>query len=560
VLESLEVGSIIDGRYRLERRLGTGGFGTVWLASDADGTSVAVKVLHTAVSRHRRAADRFEREAKLLMELDHPNIARARAWGKDGDLAFVVLELLVGVTLDREIVERTRRGNRFSLDEIRGLLAGICAAIDHAHSSGVVHRDLKPKNAMIVRSEGRTQVKVLDFGVAKFMADSNDEETTMGRLLGSRFYMSPEQALGEAIDHRADVFALGTILFELLTLSRAWLRDEDDKPVSLLELRRVRAINTHLDVLLRITEGTRPIPSRLRPDLPPAVDAVVERALAIAPSDRFSSAGGLFEAFEDAVTRVEGEPTKASELILITDPGQSDGTIYLDDEFEEAHDTDPNPSPDPDPSPRPRPDPKPLAPLEARPREGERTALRVGRSPRRPTSRRRTPQRRPKPRPAIYALLLASCAVLAAALVLERTLPSASEAPSEIVAPAPPPSPAVLARSATSAEEVKPGRRMVEPPPVRKTSARASAVRLEMKSAPEPSNPYAALDELAARLRRDPSDLRTMDTLRARIIEAADHLPPGDLKVSLKRRATAGALVGDISALERCIDQLKRGR
>ena len=213
--------------YEITSHLGTGGMGEVYQASDSKlGRNVAIKLLPEAFTHDPDRAARFEREARVLASLNHPNIAAIYGVEESGGRKFLVMELVGGETL----AERIRR-SPIPVEEALGIAVQITEALEAAHEKGVVHRDLKPANIKIT-SEGK--VKVLDFGLAKaFAADmdnsnlSNSPTLTMaatnaGIIIGTAAYMSPEQARGKTVDTRADVWAFGAVLYEMLTGKQAF--------------------------------------------------------------------------------------------------------------------------------------------------------------------------------------------------------------------------------------------------------------------------------------------------------------------------------------------------
>ncbi len=291
-------GALIGGRYTLVRRLGAGGFGAVWLATDAHARGidrpVAVKLLHPELHALRgRDFARFRREAEILGQLDHPSIARAIAYDLEGEHAYIVMEHVDGLPLDKVLVSAAKRGGAVAPADAARIFDEMCSAVAYAHDLGIVHRDLKPKNVMVVRRAERVFVKVLDFGIARVAGEAGDGGTTIGRVIGSYFYMAPEQVRGERPDARADVFALGAMLFELVTGHRAWALARDGQPLPAHEPVGKAPPNTLADITTRLLTGPRPVPSDVVEGLPLGLDAVVARALAIEPSDRFISVTAL---------------------------------------------------------------------------------------------------------------------------------------------------------------------------------------------------------------------------------------------------------------------------
>ena len=294
---------VIDDRFELQRKLGTGGFGDVWLALDRLGNNkpIALKLLHPHLIVEDGIRRRFTQEAELLTKLDHPSIAGAFAWSVDGEVPYLAMEFVDGRPLDEEIRDLLKASRHFDLKEVERIMGELGAAIDYAHSMRVVHRDLKPKNIMIVRRTGSLYVKVLDFGVAKVLDAEQGQETTAGRAIGSLLYMSAEQVKGLTVDHRSDVFALGVILFELLTLMHPWIRKNGQPaPCAAVAGSRTKE-NNIVTITMRIAMDPRPSLAQIRPELPPALTPVLEQALSIEPDDRFDSAKALIDAFVAAL-------------------------------------------------------------------------------------------------------------------------------------------------------------------------------------------------------------------------------------------------------------------
>ena len=224
------VGSVVDGRYRIERVLGTGGMGAVYEAEHVEiGKKVALKVLHPQFSRQADLVARFRREARAASKVGHPNIVDVTDSGTtpDGDVYFV-MERLDGLDLG----EVLRHERRVAPDRVVAIGTQVCRALSAAHAAGIIHRDLKPENIFLVSREGVPDfVKVLDFGIAKQdMGNQNSPRrlTTPGIAMGTPEYMAPEQAAGKAIDGRVDIYSVGAILYEMLTGGSAASRRQRD--------------------------------------------------------------------------------------------------------------------------------------------------------------------------------------------------------------------------------------------------------------------------------------------------------------------------------------------
>jgi predicted Zn-dependent protease len=212
--EELVPGAVLAGRYEIRRRLGQGGMGVVYAAFDrVRNEEVALKLLLPHLLADPKARERFTAEAQVAGSLDHPNIVRVHDLHQDGTHTFLSMELLQGRSLRDEILHRGQSGQRFTPEEVRDLAASLVAALGQAHGRGVVHRDVKPENIWLC-ADGT--VKLMDFGIARLMRPS--QFTSTGLALGTAYYMAPEQLKGSAdIDHRADQYAVGVVLYELLT-------------------------------------------------------------------------------------------------------------------------------------------------------------------------------------------------------------------------------------------------------------------------------------------------------------------------------------------------------
>ncbi|MBI4951915.1 MAG: serine/threonine protein kinase [Myxococcales bacterium] len=263
--------------------------GSVWAARRRDdGRSVAVKLMAPAQAASLPARRRFAREAQAAMRLCSLHVVEVLDYGIDGDVPFIVMELLTG----EDLRARLRRKRRLSVAAAAEITAQTCEALELAHGAGIVHRDLKPANVFLTRVGDREVVKILDFGLAFDVEPSEASDRTDGVLLGSPHYMSPEQALGRPLDHRTDLWSMGVLLYRMLTGA---------KPFGGM---------TVTEVLLRIC--TDPVPSAraVVPELPTGIDAFFERALARDPGARFQSAHELCAAFA-AVVGVEAERREA---------------------------------------------------------------------------------------------------------------------------------------------------------------------------------------------------------------------------------------------------------
>ena len=281
------IGRTLNGTYLLERLIGRGGMGRVYAGQHLRlSRPVAVKVLQSKFSTNPDAVERFRHEARSASALGHPNIVQVFDFNQSEDHSwYIVMELLEGEDL-RSLIKRERR---LEPAACRSVLEQVCDALDLAHSKGLVHRDLKPSNLFLRSLPGRVEVKILDFGVAKILG-AELGLTMDGAMLGTPHYMAPEQAAGEGtLTPRVDIYALGTVLFEMLTGKRPF---DAESPLTVLHLRATR---------------NPPLPSSFVAAIPKEVDAVVSRALARDPAARFESPAELALAFAKALPTVAGK-------------------------------------------------------------------------------------------------------------------------------------------------------------------------------------------------------------------------------------------------------------
>ncbi|MBX3443214.1 MAG: protein kinase [Planctomyces sp.] len=263
------------GRYRLVHRIGLGAFGEVWLADDPElQRSVAIKSPRSDVEFTRDELERFRAEAQRVAQLRHPHIAGVHDVGREGDRPFVVYEFIDGRTLRSILADDTRPPRRTLLR----LFCETCEAIEHAHANDIIHRDIKPGNILVDRDQ---KPHVVDFGMAK-MPSADQSIIQPGMICGTPQYMAPEQAAGvsEKVNRLSDVYALGVVLYEMLTGERPFQ-------------------STSSDLLRRIREEAPRAPSELTPSLPGELDAVCLKAMARDQANRFQSVESLRFAIED---------------------------------------------------------------------------------------------------------------------------------------------------------------------------------------------------------------------------------------------------------------------
>jgi len=283
---------LLGGRYQLGEVIGHGGMAEVYSGTDIRlGRPVAVKVLRADLARDRSFLMRFEREAQAAAALNHPNIVSVYDTGEDlvedglatTRVPWIVMERVEGQTL-RQIMAS---GRRLTTERALDITSGILAALDYSHRHGIVHRDIKPANVMVTPSG---DVKVMDFGIARALADASATVTHTSAVLGTAQYLSPEQARGEIVDARSDLYSCAALLYELLTGRPPFT---GDSPVSI--------------AYQHVTEPPQP-PSAFDAEVGPEIDAIVLTALAKKPVDRYASAA---EMRGDVERALDGQPVTA---------------------------------------------------------------------------------------------------------------------------------------------------------------------------------------------------------------------------------------------------------
>jgi serine/threonine-protein kinase len=280
---TIEAGRVLNERYRLIRPVGQGSQASVWVAEHlALSTQVAVKLIDRELAKKDDARERFRREATAAAQLRSAHVVQILDHGIDGEQPFIVMELLDG----EDLFERLQRRVRLSLQETSRVITQVARALTRAHGAGIVHRDLKPENVFLIPNEDDEIVKVLDFGVAKVIdpAKTTMQRTGIGTLIGTPHYMSPEQVKGiTEVDYRSDLWSLGIIAYQCVTGEMPF----DSEGVG--------------DLLIKITLGDMPVPSKVVSTLPGTFDAWFAKSCHREPTRRFETAREQADALARAV-------------------------------------------------------------------------------------------------------------------------------------------------------------------------------------------------------------------------------------------------------------------
>ena len=277
------------GRYAVIERIGVGGMAEVYRARDELlGREVAVKVLSERLSSDKSFVERFRREAQAAANLNHPNIVSLYDYGTDGDTNFIVMEYIDGRSLGEVIQQEAP----LLPERAAEIAADVARALERAHNAGLVHRDIKPNNIMLTSSG---QTKVTDFGIVRALGGETEQQMTQtGMVIGTAAYLSPEQAQGNPVDARSDVYSLGCVLYEMLTGSTPFTGD------------------TPLAVAYKHVREPAEAPSTVNPDVPEDLDAIAMKALAKNPDNRYMSST---EMREDLERFTSGQKVHATPLL-----------------------------------------------------------------------------------------------------------------------------------------------------------------------------------------------------------------------------------------------------
>ncbi len=284
------IGKTLSNRYVIEELLGQGGMSAVYKATDPNlKRVVAIKMIHTHLSNDPDFVKRFEEEATAVAQLRHPNIIQVYDFNRDDDVYYMVLEFVPGETIQDHLKRLNQSGRRLSVTSAIEYIANACDAVDYAHQRGMIHRDIKPANLML---NTMGQVILMDFGIAKIVG--GQRHTATGAVVGTAMYMSPEQIKGEQPDRRTDIYSLGVTLFELVSGQPPF---DADSAMTLM--------------MMHINDPV-PDPRKLNPDVPDELVAVINKALAKDPNERYQTAAQMGAALRNLLGRVKTGVARAA--------------------------------------------------------------------------------------------------------------------------------------------------------------------------------------------------------------------------------------------------------
>ena len=287
------IGKMLDNRYEILERIGTGGMAIVYKAKcHRLNRLVAVKILKSDLAQDEDFRRRFNAESQAVAQLSHPNIVSVYDVSKGGDIEYIVMELIDGITLKQYMEKRGQLNWRESLHFITQIMRGL----SHAHSRGIIHRDIKPHNILVLRDGS---IKVADFGIARL---TSSQATLTQEAIGSVHYISPEQAKGSHIDGRSDLYSVGVMLYEMLT---GRLPFEGETPV-LIAIQHINSIPIQ--------------PRELNPDIPVGLEAITMKAMAPNPNQRYASAQDMLDAVTEFQKNPDAVPSDTIRIDNIEEP------------------------------------------------------------------------------------------------------------------------------------------------------------------------------------------------------------------------------------------------
>lgn len=294
-MENLQPGQML-GSYQIISKVGQGGMATVYKAYQPSmDRNVAIKVLPGQLAESKEFVTRFQQEARIIARLEHPHILPVFDYGEDNGVTYFVMRYLEAGTLKDKMIS----GRPLPLETVDHLFTQLADALGYAHARGIVHRDLKPANALV---DEAGNVFLTDFGIAKLLASASPRLTQTDAIMGTPAYISPEQAQAGQVDQRSDIYSLGIILYEMVTGQVPYTAD------------------TPLAVILKQVSDPLPLPSMIKPDIPPAIEQVLLKALAKNPNDRFASTAEFVAAWRRALKEVESSAATESALKATVPP------------------------------------------------------------------------------------------------------------------------------------------------------------------------------------------------------------------------------------------------
>jgi hypothetical protein len=303
------IGKSLGGRYQIVELLGQGGMSAVYKANDPNlRRVVAIKLIHSHLSNDPKFVMRFEEEAAAVAQLRHPNIIQVFDFANDGDTYYIVFEFVPGESLQQRLERLSDAGRTMPVDEAVKITASIADALDYAHARGLIHRDIKPANVML---NVLGEAILMDFGIVKIIG--GDTHTATGAVMGTARYMSPEQIKGQRVDARTDLYGLGIALFEMLGGRPPF---EADSAMTLM--------------MMHVND---PVPDvrQLRPEVPPQIVAVINKALAKERDDRFATAAQMAAALRgDSVATAAAAAAVAGTVIEEAMPVVSQDATVLE--------------------------------------------------------------------------------------------------------------------------------------------------------------------------------------------------------------------------------------
>ena len=292
---------VLNSRYRLIDRIGSGGMSVVYRAQDLSlGRTVAVKVLNDNLTDDEGFLRRFQREAHAAANLSHPNIVTVHDIGQDDDRHFIVMEFVDGRTVKQLVRLQNQQGQPLSISRALDLAAQICAGIGYAHRANLVHCDVKSQNILVTRDD---RVKVADFGIARALSEAT-QHTADSQIWGTPHYFAPEQAAGQPASPASDVYAIGVVLFELLTGRLPFIAE------------------THTALALKHMHEPPPRPSQFNPAVPPQLDQILQKVMSKEPAARYRTAdqfGRILAAYRESSLQATG-PVSLFDLQLESPP------------------------------------------------------------------------------------------------------------------------------------------------------------------------------------------------------------------------------------------------